>query len=234
MSIRTNSAPEVREKFSRPLTISDARKVCCVIFSSTGESRASCRVSAQLLGQHLRVARDHGQRRIHLVRDAGRQQADRRELLRLGQLRFQLNAVGDVVNSNTFIYLSSINCIVVDDITDRTELEAQLTQSEKLSSIGLLAAGVAHEVNTPLAVISATRRCSRNNCATIPAAAAGAREDYAADVSGVRDCEWAAEFFAHRRRGVHGIDLNQLLHDSAILLDHQFKTARSASSGPRT
>jgi two-component system NtrC family sensor kinase len=44
--------------------------------------------------------------------------------------------------------------IIFDDITDRAELEQRLVQADKLTSIGLLAAGVAHEVNTPLAVIS--------------------------------------------------------------------------------
>jgi signal transduction histidine kinase len=44
--------------------------------------------------------------------------------------------------------------IIFDDVTDRDDLERRLVQADKLSSIGLMAAGVAHEVNTPLAVIS--------------------------------------------------------------------------------
>lgn len=44
--------------------------------------------------------------------------------------------------------------VLFQDVTERTELERRLIQSDKLTSIGVLAAGVAHEVNTPLAVIS--------------------------------------------------------------------------------
>lgn len=44
--------------------------------------------------------------------------------------------------------------IILNDVTERDTLERRLMQADKLSSIGLLAAGVAHEVNTPLAVIS--------------------------------------------------------------------------------
>lgn len=44
--------------------------------------------------------------------------------------------------------------IVLENVSSRVRLEETLQQSEKLSSIGLLAAGVAHEVNTPLTGVS--------------------------------------------------------------------------------
>ncbi len=44
--------------------------------------------------------------------------------------------------------------LLFDDVTQRDRMEEQMSQTEKLTSLGLLAAGVAHEVNTPLAVIS--------------------------------------------------------------------------------
>ncbi len=44
--------------------------------------------------------------------------------------------------------------VTFDDVTERNRLEEQVTRHERLASLGLLAAGVAHEVNTPLTGIS--------------------------------------------------------------------------------
>jgi PAS domain S-box-containing protein len=39
---------------------------------------------------------------------------------------------------------------VVQDVTDRKRLELELQQSQRLEAVGQLAAGIAHEINTPI------------------------------------------------------------------------------------
>ena len=86
--------------------------------------------------------------------------------------------------------------MIFDDITDRSELERRLVQADKLSSIGLLAAGVAHEVNTPLAVISTYAQMLAKQVGD-EQKSPHAGQNRQADVPRQRDRQFAAEFLAH-------------------------------------
>ena len=140
-----------------------------------------------------------------------------------GEVRVANIAIAPLVTRN-FVAVGRI--ILVDDITDRIQLEAQLTQSEKLSSIGLLAAGVAHEVNTPLAVISSYTQMltkhMRDDERLAPVLEKITQQTFRASeiVNGLLNFSRTsgAEFTS--------LDLNQLLRDTVTLLEHQFKTAQ--------
>ncbi|SIO57711.1 PAS domain S-box-containing protein [Singulisphaera sp. GP187] len=43
---------------------------------------------------------------------------------------------------------------IIHDLTERRRMQAMLIQAEKLASLGLLSAGVAHEINNPLAYVA--------------------------------------------------------------------------------
>ena len=116
--------------------------------------------------------------------------------------------------------------IIVDDITERIGLESQLSQAEKLSSIGLLAAGVAHEVNTPLAVIS--------SYAQMLAKQVHGDDRQSALLEKITKQTFRASEIVNsllnfsRTSGAEfaDVDLNRVIKDTLTLLEHQFKTAR--------
>ncbi|MCR6546062.1 ATP-binding protein [Dehalobacterium formicoaceticum] len=52
--------------------------------------------------------------------------------------------------SNNAAYL-----LLLEDVTQQTEMEARMIESDKMATVGLLASGVAHEINNPLAIVAA-------------------------------------------------------------------------------
>lgn len=79
-------------------------------------------------------------------------------LLAMGQFDKRLDATGDsefVGLANDFNRMANELQTLYLDLEDKVRLRsAQLAQSERLASVGFLAAGVAHEINNPLAIIA--------------------------------------------------------------------------------
>ncbi|HUM05615.1 MAG TPA: ATP-binding protein [Terriglobales bacterium] len=116
--------------------------------------------------------------------------------------------------------------VIMDDITERMELEAQLSQADKLSSIGLLAAGVAHEVNTPLAVISSYTQMLAKQLQSDPQKA-GLLEKITKQTFRASEIVNNLLNFS-RTTGTEftEIDVNKVIADTLALLEHQFKIAQ--------
>jgi PAS domain S-box-containing protein len=126
--------------------------------------------------------------------------------------------------SRDFVSVGRI--ILVDDITERVTLEAQLTQADKLSSIGLLAAGVAHEINTPLAVISSYAQMLskqlRGDTRLGPVLDKITKQSFRAS----EIANGLLNFSRTSTTEFRSTDLNQVIRDTLSLLEHQFKTAQ--------
>ncbi|HXW92434.1 MAG TPA: ATP-binding protein [Terriglobales bacterium] len=116
--------------------------------------------------------------------------------------------------------------IIMDDITERIELEAQLAQSDKLSSIGLLAAGVAHEVNTPLAVISSYAQMLSKQLHGDSARSALLEKITRQTFRASEIVNNLLNFSRTTGTEFGDVDVNKIIADTLTLLDHQFKTSK--------
>ena len=115
--------------------------------------------------------------------------------------------------------------IIVDDITERIELETQLSQAEKMSSIGLLAAGVAHEVNTPLAVISSYTQMLAKQLQGDEKRSALLEKITHQTFRASEIVNSLLNFSRTSGTEFKDVDLNKIIHETLALLEHQMKTA---------
>jgi two-component system, NtrC family, sensor kinase len=116
--------------------------------------------------------------------------------------------------------------IIVDDITERMDLEAQLSQADKLSSIGLLAAGVAHEVNTPLAVISSYTQMLSKQLQGDPQKSGMLEKITRQTFRASEIVNNLLNFSRTSGSEVGDVDVNKVIGDTLALLEHQFKVAK--------
>ena len=118
--------------------------------------------------------------------------------------------------------------VLVENITGRVRLEEQLQISEKMASIGLLAAGVAHEVNTPLTGISSyTQMLLEGAEAGDPRRAMLEK----IEKQTFRASRIVNSLLSLARRGgspadVSPVDVNRVITDVLALLEHQLAQSR--------
>ena len=142
---------------------------------------------------------------------------------RAGEMRTANIAIAPLL-SRDFVSVGRI--ILVDDITERVSLETQLAQSDKLSSIGLLAAGVAHEINTPLAVISSYAQMLSKQLKGDERLGPVLDKIIQQSFRAAEIANGLLNFSRTSTTEFRDTNLNQVIRDTLSLLEHQFKTAQ--------
>ena len=142
---------------------------------------------------------------------------------RAGEQRMANIAIAPLM-SRDFVAVGRI--VLVDDITERVSLEAQLAQADKLSSIGLLAAGVAHEINTPLAVISSYSQMLSKQMRGDPRLGPVLEKITQQSFRASEIANGLLNFSRTSTTEFRETNLNQVIRDTLSLLEHQFKTAQ--------
>ena len=111
--------------------------------------------------------------------------------------------------------------LVMDDITEKVELADQLLQAEKLSSLGLMAAGIAHEVNTPITGISSYTQMLLKETPASDARKSILEKIEKQTFRAAGIVNGLLNFARINGTEYQDLDVNRLLQESLTLLEHQ-------------
>ncbi len=160
LSERHNAEQELKKVQSYLTSVIDSMPsiiivvdINCIVTHWNREAESLLRVSrSDVIGLPLDIAAPHLTLEMERIREAletGEPQKDPKLCKYDGnRRRYEDFTIYPLVDNGI------IGAVIrIDDITERMNLEQMIMQSEKMMSIGGLAAGMAHEINNPLAVI---------------------------------------------------------------------------------
>lgn len=152
--------------------------------------------------------------------------------------RQEINVHFEMVASPMFDDKGQVGNVLVSkrDVTLEKEYQAKYYQAEKMATIGLLAAGVAHEINNPLAAISGFSEALKRRLPSL-ATVLNREEDramledfteYTTTILG--ECNRCRDivsnllsFSSQKKCRFNAIDLNALVTDTLKILHHQMR-----------
>ena len=145
-----------------------------------------------------------------------------------GELRsFRLSKIPMRLEGDAISHVITIG----EDVTQSRRSQGQIMQSEKLAAIGQLAAGVMHEINNPLATISACVAAIDGRLDSLPAAEKLSVEEYLQIIDKevdrcTRIVDGLLDFSRPKGKSKGPVALNALVDETLFLLKHHQRFKR--------
>jgi len=114
------------------------------------------------------------------------------------------------------------------DLRERRQLEAQLFQSAKMASLGVMAGGIAHELRNPLGIISASAQLLLERPHDLELLSQCGQKIHTATRRASSIIENLLKFARPQHEQVREVDLHAVLEETILLLAHQMALQKVA------